>query len=152
MDRLSSVMVRISLVWLLLGFAIGGAMLTDQHLPGDWRLWMTPSHGHMLFVGWFLQFVLGVAYWLMPRKRSPTRPLGYRSDLAWAAVGALNLGLALRVVGEVAERSGHASDLTYGILVGSAVLQFAAAVVFVGQLWGRLGPRPIRAGAGGERS
>ena len=106
----------------------------------------------MLFVGWFLQFALGVAYWLMPRKRSATRPLGYRSELAWAAVGALNLGLALRVAGEVAERSGHASDFTYGILVASAVLQFAAAVVFVGQLWGRLGPRPIRAAASNERA
>ena len=64
MDRLSSIMLRISLIWLLAGFVIGAAMLTDRALPGQWRLWMAPSHAHMLFVGWFIQFVFGVAYWL----------------------------------------------------------------------------------------
>ena len=56
----------------MLGFVIGGLMLVDRAIPGDWRAWMSPSHGHMLFVGWFLQFALGIAYWLLPRKRQPT--------------------------------------------------------------------------------
>lgn len=98
MDRLTTVMVRLSLCWLLVGFIIGGAMLVDCAVPGEWRAWMAPSHGHMLFVGWFLQFALGIAYWLLPRKRSPTRLLGYHERLAFLTVGALNLGLLLRVV------------------------------------------------------
>jgi hypothetical protein len=56
MDPLSSVMLRAALTWLLVGVVIGAAMLTDRALPGQWRLWMAPSHAHMLFVGWFLQF------------------------------------------------------------------------------------------------
>jgi hypothetical protein len=59
MDPLSSVMLRAALTWLLVGVVIGAAMFTDRALPGQWRLWMAPSHAHMLFVGWFLQFAFG---------------------------------------------------------------------------------------------
>jgi len=85
MDPLSSLMLRAALLWLLAGVVIGGAMLTDRALPGQWVLWMAPSHAHILFVGWFLQFAVGVAYWLLPRKRTPARPLGYGERAAFIA-------------------------------------------------------------------
>ena len=137
-------MLRASLTWLLAGFVIGAAMLTDRALPGQWRLWMAPSHAHMLFVGWFLQFAIGVAYWLMPRRRSTERPLGYGERAAYLAVVALNLGLVLRIVAEPAERTGHESELTLVLLVVSSLLQVAAALIFVTQLWPRVAARPIR--------
>ncbi|MEZ4505146.1 MAG: hypothetical protein R2848_04575 [Thermomicrobiales bacterium] len=112
MDPLSSVMVRLSLLWLLGGFILGGLMLVDREIPGNWRLWVQPTHGHMLFVGWFLQFALGIAYWLLPRKRSPERPVGYNLRLAQVAVAALNIGLLCRVIAEPIERSGQAGDST----------------------------------------
>ncbi len=138
MDRLSIVMVRSSLIWLLAGVVIGSLMLVDRAIPGDWRLWMAPSHGHMLFVGWLVQFALGIAYWLMPRKRSPKRPLGYHEGLAISGNVALNVGLALRVIAEPLERTGHENVLTLALLGGSSVLQLAAIAVFVGQLWPRI--------------
>jgi hypothetical protein len=144
MDRLSTVMVRTSMLWLIAGFVIGAAMLTDRALPGEWRLWMAPSHAHMLFVGWFLQFVVGVAYWLLPRRRSTEKPLGYQEQVAALAVAALNVGLLLRIGAEPAERIGMGNDPTLGLLAVSAVLQVAAALVFVTQLWPRVGIRPIR--------
>jgi hypothetical protein len=144
MDRLSSLMLRAALVWLLAGFGIGAAMLTDRALPGEWRLWLAPSHAHMLFVGWFLQFALGVAYWLLPRRRTPRQPLGYREDVALGAVLALNLGLLLRIAAEPVERTGMASDATLALLAISALLQVAAATVFVAQLWPRIAARPAR--------
>jgi hypothetical protein len=137
-DRLNSVMVRLSFVWLLAGVVVGGAMLIDRALPGQWRLWLQPSHVHMLVVGWFLQFALGIAYWLLPRKRTPNQPLGYNERLAFAAVAGLNLGLILRVIGETIERAGHESDVTLAILSLSAVLQIAAIATFVIQLWPRV--------------
>jgi hypothetical protein len=142
MDRLSSVMVRGSLLWLLGGVFVGAAMLTDRSLPGNWRVWAQPSHIHMLFVGWFLQFALGVAYWLLPRKRTTARPLGYDERLALAAVIGLNLGLLLRVVAEPVERTGHDGTATFWALTLSAVLQVAAVAIFVSQLWPRVGARP----------
>ena len=145
MDPLSSVMVRLALIWLLVGFIVGGLMLVDREIPGDWRLWAQPTHGHMLFVGWFLQFALGIAYWLLPRKRSPERPFGYDKRLAYAAVAALNLGLLCRVLAEPLERSGHASNGTIGLLALSAVLQIFAAAIFVLQIWPRVAARTPRA-------
>jgi hypothetical protein len=144
MDPLSSVMLRASLIWLLAGFVFGAAMLTDRVLPGQWRLWMAPSHAHMLFVGWFLQFAVGVAYWLMPRRRSTEKPLGYGERTASLAVAALNLGLVLRIIAEPAERTGALNNATLMLLSASALLQLAAALVFVTQLWPRVGPRPLR--------
>jgi hypothetical protein len=146
MDPLSSTMLRASLLWLLTGVLIGAAMLTDRALAGQWVLWMAPSHAHMLFVGWFLQFVIGVAYWLLPRKRTPERPLGYQERVAYGAAAALNLGLVLRVLAEPAERTGLGNDITLSLLVASALLQVAAVAVFVTQLWPRVGPRQIRRG------
>jgi hypothetical protein len=141
MDRLNAVMVRASFVWLLAGVVVGGLMLTDQVVPGQWRLWAQPTHGHMLFVGWFIQFALGIAYWLLPRRRTPERPLGYDVGLAFTGVAALNLGLLLRVIAEPAQRSGGDGDWIVMVLAASAVLQVAAVVIFVVQLWPRLAPR-----------
>lgn len=133
-----------SATWLLAGFAIGAAMLTDRALPGQWRLWMAPSHAHMLFVGWVLQFAIGVAYWLLPRRRSTERPLGYGERAAYHAVVALIFGLVLRIIAEPAERTGQQSDVTMVLLIASALLQVAAALIFVIQLWPRVGPRSMR--------
>ncbi len=138
MDRLSVIMVKSSLCWLLTGFLIGGLMLVDRAIPGQWRLWMLPTHGHMLFVGWFLQFALGIAYWLLPRKRSPQRPVGYDERLGMLAAFMLNAGLLLRVVSEPFERPGHANALTLTGLSASAVLQVVAAILFVSQMWPRI--------------
>jgi hypothetical protein len=98
----------------------------------------------MLFVGWFLQFALGIAYWLLPRKRSEERPLGYNERRAIGAVLALNAGLAMRVTAEAYERAGHVTDSTFWLLAAASVLQVGAAVVFVGQLWERTGVRTKR--------
>lgn len=145
MDPLSSIMVRLSLLWLLAGFIIGGLMLVDRDIPGDWRLWAQPTHGHMLFVGWFLQFALGVAYWLLPRKRSPERPVGYNLRAAQIAVAALNIGLLCRAIAEPFERSGHAGNGTRALLTLSALLQVGAAALFVTQIWPRVAARQPRA-------
>ena len=131
-------MVKAALVWLVAGVVFGGLMLVDRAIPGDWRIWMMPTHGHMLFVGWLVQFALGIAYWLLPRKRSPELPVGYREQPALIAVGMLNLGLALRVVGEPLERTGHAGNVSLSLLAGSSILQVAAIVLFVTQLWPRI--------------
>lgn len=144
MDRLTTVMVRLSLGWLLTGFVIGGVMLVDRSLPGAWRAWFAPSHGHMLFVGWFFQFVIGIAFWLLPRKRSPDRPLGYNERLSLLGVGALNIGLMLRVSSEPLEPIGQGTVVTITALFASAILQVAAALVFILQLWPRTGARQVR--------
>ncbi len=131
-------MVKSSLVWMLAGFVIGGLMLVDRVVPGDWRAWLQPTHGHMLFVGWFVQFAIGIAYWLLPRKRRPELPVGYRETPAFAGWAMLNVGLALRVAGEPMERVGDAGAFSMTILAFSAILQVGAIIVFILQLWPRI--------------
>ena len=98
----------------------------------------------MLFVGWFFQFVIGIAFWLLPRKRSPERPLGYNERLSVMGVVALNVGLLFRIGSEPLERVGQGSAVTITALFTSAVLQILAALIFVGQLWPRVGVRQLR--------
>lgn len=145
MDRLSSVMARASFIWLLAGALAGAAMMLDEALPGAWRAWMAPTHAHMLFVGWFVQFAIGVGYWLLPRKRSPALPLGYRERPALLAMALLNAGLLLRVAIEPAQRSGHDGGWTTPLLGTSGALQLIAFAIFVRQLWPRVAPRVAKA-------
>jgi hypothetical protein len=145
MDPLCSRMVRASLSWLVAGALVGGLMLLDGTLPGALAAWLAPSHAHMLFVGWFLQFALGVAYWLLPRKRTPVQPLGYNERLGMIAMLLLNVGLLLRIVAEPIERMGRGSTSTQVTLGSVALLQVTAILVFATQLWPRVGPRVPRA-------
>lgn len=137
-------MVRAALAWLGAGAVAGLAMMADRFLPGAWRAWLAPTHGHMLFVGWFLQFTLGIAFWLLPRTRSPQRPLGYSERWGVAAAALINAGLALRVVAEPLTRTGRDAlwlDLT---LVGSGLAQVLAVGIVARELWPRLAPRAPR--------
>jgi hypothetical protein len=147
MDRLSVVMARCAFVWLAAGVALGGLMLNDRIVPGAWVAWALPAHMHMLLVGWFLQFALAIAFWLLPRRRTPGRPLGYDERAALAAAVALNAGLVVRIVAEPLERAGFVSAWTTAALVVSALLQIAAVLTFVAQLWPRLAGRKERQAA-----
>lgn len=151
MDPVSVRMVRAALLWLVAGFTIGALMLSDALVPGDWRRWFAPTHGHILFVGWFLQFAVGIAYWLLPRKRTPERPFGYHERGAYYAFGLLNSGLLLRVIAEPPGRAGNGGDLVDVALAVSAVLQLVAIVIIATQIWPRIVPRrQTRTPGGGD--
>lgn len=141
MDRVSIFLVRAALLWLLFGFALGALMLSDALVPGTWRGWFAPTHGHILFVGWFLQFAIGVGYWLLPRKRSLERPEGYDETRAFVAFALLNSGLMLRVIAEPLQHAGRDTDVLDVMLAISSLLQLAAIVIIVSQIWGRIVPR-----------
>lgn len=144
MDRVSIFFVRAGLIWLLSGFILGGLMLSENLVPGDWRLWFAPSHGHMLFVGWFMQFAIGVGYWLLPRKRTPERPEGYHEPTAFLAFILLNAGLLVRVATEPWTRTGHDSLAIDLLLASSSILQVGAILIIVPQIWRRIIARKKR--------
>jgi len=88
---------------------------------------------HLLTVGWLLQVMVGVAFWMFPRH--PIQPPRGSSGLGWTGFGLLNTGLACRLVGE-------SWYLGFGgprwPLMLAAVLQFAGVVAVVGLLWPRV--------------
>ena len=138
MDRFTIFAVKISLIWMLLGFVIGGLMLVEHLVPGNWRAWLMPTHGHILFVGWFVQFVIGIAFWLLPRKRRPELPLGYGEHKAFTALAMLNIGLGLRVIAEPLWRDGYDGAWIDTLLAASSVLQVLTIFIFVSQMWPRI--------------
>ncbi|ADR35644.1 hypothetical protein [Oceanithermus profundus] len=112
--------VRASLVYLIYTALLGFLFYLE---PG-WMAYLRSSHVHAGLVGFFLNMVFGVAYWMMPRPGQLKQP-----GLEAATFYALNTGLVLRLVVEpfaLAQRS----ETLQALLVLGALLQFAAVLLF----------------------
>lgn len=86
-------------------------------------------------VGWLTLLIFGVAYWMFPRY-SLEHPHG-NDRLNWAAYILLNLGLALRLVGE--PLNDIRQQAFWGWLMAfSALLQWLGGMAFIINLWKRV--------------
>jgi len=96
MPRLSVWFIRSALIYLALGFTLGGLLLANKGWPlASWMWSLLPSHIEFVMIGWTLQLVMGVAFWILPRfSREPRRG---NMPLAWASYGLLNVGIALSI-------------------------------------------------------
>ena len=102
-------------------------------LGGDLNTLLRPAHRELLLVGWTIQLVMGVAFWIFPRQRLGSLPYG-REWLGWLALGLLNGGVLLIVIGSLM----NASHPTFQILGRFAELGAATALSV--NLWGRVRP------------
>jgi hypothetical protein len=104
MPRLSAWFVRASLIYLSLGFTFGALMLANDGLAFAPQLGrLLPAHMEFLFMGWFMQLAMGVAYWILPRFTSGL-PRG-NETITWLSLILLNAGIlmvALSTLFEVA--------------------------------------------------
>lgn len=129
MPRVSVWFVRIALVCLGAGFTLGALLLANKgtgFAPSLWR-WL-PVHLELLLVGWFVQLVMGVAYWIFPRFGLTPAARG-RESLAWLALALLNTGIWLVCVGVLVDRPALA-------LVGR-MTELAAAGAMASNIWTR---------------
>lgn len=112
--------VRASLVYLIYTALLGFLFYLE---PG-WMAYLRSSHVHAGLVGFLLNIVFGVAYWMMPRPGQLKQP-----GLEAATFYTLNTGLVLRLVFEpfaLVQRS----EALQALLVLGALLQFAAVLLF----------------------
>ncbi|MEI6043404.1 MAG: hypothetical protein WCS37_03320 [Chloroflexota bacterium] len=138
MDRLTRLMGKTSLSYLLVGFILGAFLMISEGMGANWGYAWRNAHAHLLFVGWFVQFALGIAYWLLPRRKTPERPLGYKELPAFIAWGMINTGILMRVVIEPLYLLGTFKGTWVAVALGiSGLLQVGAALTWVSQLWGR---------------
>lgn len=87
-------MIRLSLLYLLISASIGGLILTHKVITIHPMIWgLLPFHYELAVWGWLIQFVMGTAYWMFPKKLEGERrgPI----TLAWVMVIIFNTGLLI---------------------------------------------------------
>lgn len=95
MPRLSCWFIRAALVYLALGFTFGALILFNKGLPLFPIVWaLLPVHIETVLLGWTLQLVMGMAFWILPRFAKP--PYRGNEGLAWAAFILINAGILLQ--------------------------------------------------------
>ena len=162
MPTVTRLFLKSAFVYLLVALALGVVA------AGRGGLWaeVAVSQFHLLAIGWLTQAIFGVAYWLFPLRPprvpgggtppvhpiqgpGPARPArsaepirqvrGPEAPLA-VAYGLLNVGLLVRAVGEPLFDAGRLAGGGW-LLAASGVFQFAAAALFVWQIWPRVRER-----------
>jgi hypothetical protein len=137
MPLLTRLMLKTSLLYLGLALLVGIAQAARGLLPPALRLaGLTPVYLHLFMVGWVSLLIFGVVFWMFP-KFSREKPRGSEA-LAWATYILINVGLILRVIGEV---SGLPTTEWGWILVLSAALQWLAGLLFIVNTWPRVKER-----------
>ena len=133
--------LKTAMVYFVASSCLGGYLLVAVGLRHAASPVWQPVYWHMLLVGWLMQLIFGVAFWMFPPpagKPRPTHPPPQRFPaLAWFTYAALNGGLLLRVVVEPWHGIRPHSGLGW-LLVVSAVLQVAAGWTFVITIWSRI--------------
>lgn len=135
MPRLSVWAVRLSLLYLLLGFTFGALMLANKGVPfAPWAWNLLPGHIDMLLFGFVIQLAMGMAYWILPRYRSrPPEQARGSPPVMWAALALLNLGIWIAIIVGLFNLPGV-------WLAGAHLLEGGAAALFALQAWGRIRP------------
>jgi hypothetical protein len=147
---LSRIIIRTALVWLAIGYTIGGLLLLNKALPMRAWLWtLRYTHVHLLLIGWMVQVACGVAFWILPRLDVG----GARGDerLVWLCYAALNSGVVLAALHDPLAAAIGENMLLDLMPVGAGVLYLVAIVAFAIHAAPRIVscralPRPERAG------
>jgi hypothetical protein len=130
MPRLSRWFVRASLIYLLLGFAGGGALLAEKGLPLHAVVWrLLPAHVEFLLVGWTVQLAMGVAFWILPRFAGGTTR--GNEGAAWCAFVLLNAGV-------IGAGLGPTLGAPHPIALGGRIAEAGGAVAFAFHAWLRV--------------
>jgi hypothetical protein len=130
MPRLSVWFIRLSLLYLFLGFTLGGLMLFNKGAPLHPLVWrLLPSHIEFVLFGWTVLLVMGMGFWILPR--FPTQPVRGNETLAWGALILTNTGIWL-----VSLASFYPIYGWLGFIGRSA--EAGAVLVFVLHVWPRI--------------
>ena len=135
----SRLFVKTGIVYLLLTFAIGAVLLIATAMGKPLSAVLAAEHGHMGFVGWLVNVVIGVALWMFPldRARYPEMQGRYPAKAPIWCYFLLNVGLVIRILVEPWLQLGHSGPFWGAILAASGLMQLAGILVFVGIVWSR---------------
>lgn len=132
MPQLSRWMIRAALLYLALGFTLGGLLLANKGVSLSPWLWnVLPAHMAFLLEGWMVQLALGVAFWILPRFASGSRR--GNTGLAWVGFGLLNAGLLLVSLAVLAPGLGW-------LPAAGRAAELLGVLVFAAHAWPRVKP------------
>jgi hypothetical protein len=138
MPLLSRLLIRTALIWLAVGYTVGGLLLAQKGFPLAAWLWsLRYTHVHMLLVGWTIQLAAGVAFWILPRLDTS----GSRGDerLVWWYYSALNAGVVLAALHDpLVALAGRDALVLRSMPMLAGLLYLVAAILFVRHAWPRI--------------
>lgn len=125
-------MIRGSLIYFTLTLAAGGALLAQKGVFFHWSVWtLLQVHIELALFGWLIQFVLGTAYWMLPRYlKGPGRG---SPGAAWLMILLLNTGIWIYLLARL-------QFIPSGGLVLGRILELSAVANFVYLHWNRIVP------------
>lgn len=136
MPSITRLFVKTSLLYLAAALGVGVFLALRPLLPLPAFVGgLTPVYFHLFMVGWVMQLIVGVAYWMFP-KWSRLLPRSH-DGLALATYGLLNSGLLLRAIAEPAQ-SVSAWQGWGWLIVLAALLQWLGSLAFIANTWPRV--------------
>ena len=70
MPYVSRLFIKTGIAYLVVTFVAGAVMLSLEALGHPVPFIIGIEHGHAGFIGWLVNMVIGVAYWLLPANRT----------------------------------------------------------------------------------
>ena len=128
--------IKTAIIFLAVGIALGGWMLVSRELRGRAPTeFETSAHTHLIFVGFVMEMILGVALWLFPRPhKNDTR---YSPRMVNVAYWLLTVGTAARAAGELARESVDTVALRW-LIVCAGLAQLGGIGLFFHTMWSRI--------------
>lgn len=134
MPQLSRWYIRTSLIYLLSSLLVGIpiALRATLSLPPLVGL-LGPAYFHLFLVGWIMQLIFGVIFWLFPKP--PNDYLAWER-VGWVAWGLLNAGLLLRAIAEPLAVLQPGTRWGWALVL-SALMQWLAGMGLIIIVWPR---------------
>lgn len=123
--------IRASMIYLLVGFALGALMLAQDGISyAPAVMLVLPIHMELLLVGWLVQLAMGVAFWIFPRFGLGLLHSRGNVKLIWSSFVLVNVGIWIIL---------FALWIPIMLLIGRT-LEAAAVILFIVALWKRVKP------------
>lgn len=131
MPFISRIFIKAGMIYFVLALIAGLLLeINAVSLPA-----LIPLFWHMLMVGWITQIIMGVSIWMFPGR---TRQEGFVAQKwGWLTFLFLNTGLLFRIVGEPQLQT-SGGEFWNILVAASALLQFAAGVTYLIEMWPRI--------------
>jgi heme/copper-type cytochrome/quinol oxidase subunit 1 len=130
--------IKTGIMFLAAGLLLGLYMTANRELFGVWpHPYLRSAHLHVVFIGFIMFLILGVALWLFPR--APKDDTRYRPGRIAAAYWILAVATAVRFLAEAGRAWSDAGALRWAVLLAGAAQVVGFGVYFY-SMWTRIRP------------